>query len=98
MTAPRTTALAVVAEHGRAPAARPDQISERVRRLQAEARRLAHEHVGALTAALMQVEQLSIDIAAGGEAYPAGVRDLARRLAEECAVKSQTIAAINSRA
>ncbi len=89
------TALAVVSDIARP--ARTDQISDRVRRLQEEARGLAREHVNALTAALLQVEQLSVEIAGGGEVYPAGVRDLARRLAEDSAVRSQTIAAINAR-
>ena len=89
------TALAVVSDIARP--ARSDQISARVRRLQEEARGLAREHVNALTAALLQVEQLSVEIASGGEAYPAGVRDIARRLAEDTAVRSQTIAAINAR-
>mgnify|MGYP000020476011 CR=1 FL=1 len=90
------TALAVVSDIARP--ARAEQISARVKRLQEEARGLAREHVNALTAALLQVEQLSVEIASGGEAYPAGVRDLARRLAEDSAVRSQTIAAINARA
>lgn len=77
--------------------ARADQISQRVKLLQQEARSLAREHVNALTKALLQVEQLSVEIAAGGEAYPAGVRDIARRLADDISVRSQTIAAINSR-
>lgn len=89
------TALAVVSDIARP--ARAEQISARVKRLQEEARGLAREHVNALTAALLQVEQLSVEIASGGEAYPAGVRDLARRLAEDSAVRSQTIAAINAR-
>lgn len=76
----------------------PDTVSARVRRLQAEARGLAREHVNELTRALLQIETLAAEIAAGGEAYPAGIRDLARRLAEDMAVKSQTIAAINARA
>jgi hypothetical protein len=90
-----STALAVVADNT-APT-RADQISQRVKRLQEEARSLAREHVNALTKALIQVEQLSVEIAGGGEAYPAGVRDIARRLAEDTAARSQTIAAINSR-
>ena len=73
------TALAVVSDIARP--ARAEQISARVKRLQEEARGLAREHVNALTAALLQVEQLFCEIATGGEAYPAGVRDLARRLA-----------------
>ena len=74
-----------------------EPVATRVRRLQEEARGLAREHVNALTAALLQVEQLSTEIAAGGEAYPAGIRDLARRLAEDSCVRGQTLAALNGR-
>ena len=68
-----------------------DTISQRVRQLQAEARGLAQEHVLALRAALETVEALSADIAQGGEAYPVGVRDIARRLADDIGAKAQTL-------
>ena len=45
----------------------------------------------------LQAEALSAEIAEGGEAYPAGIRDIARRLAEEVEAKVATIEAINSR-
>lgn len=78
--------------------ARPaEPVSAKVRRLQAEARGLAREHVNALTAALLQVEQLSVEIAGGGDAYPPGVRDLCRRIAEDAIARGQTLAAINAR-
>lgn len=78
-------------------ATRPEHVAARVKRLQAEARGLAREHVNTLTEALLQVETLAIEIASGGDAYPVGIRDLCRRMAEDCAVRSQTIAAINAR-
>lgn len=89
-------ALSVVAMSP--PATAADSISLRVKRLQAEARGLAREHVTALRAALATVEALSADIAAGGEAYPAGVRDIARRLAEEVGAKAQTLELLSGRA
>src|SRR3990167_11202901 len=74
-----------------------ESVSERVRRLQAEAKGLAREHIGALDEAILKVEQLAFEIADGGEAYPAGVRDLARRLADDCDAKLMTIRAISGR-
>jgi hypothetical protein len=79
-----------------APAAGAD-LAERVRALQAEARRLAGQHVEALAASLVETQRLAAEIAAGGEAYPPGVRDLAARLCEESAAKAQTLAAIMGR-
>ena len=91
-----TPPLSVVASNA-APLSTSD-LSERIRRLQAEAKSLAREHIHALDQALLQVERLSAEIADGGEAYPAGVRELARRLAEDCEMKVQTLEAISSRA
>ena len=56
-----------------------ESLSARIRALQEEARGLAREHIVALEAALVEVERLAVEIAAGGDAYPAGVRDIARR-------------------
>ena len=84
--------LAVVTEH---PALAP--LSARIHALQDEARRLAREHVAALGAALKAAEALSAEVARGGEAYPPGVRDIARRLAEEIAAKAQTLDLLSGR-
>lgn len=77
--------------------ARVEVLSEKVRRLQAEAKGLAREHVQALEQALIDVERLAGEIAEGGESYPPGVRDIARRLVEECEHRVQTIEAIIAR-
>lgn len=90
-------ALSVVTTNGVATVRAEDTISQRVRRLQAEAKGLAHEHVLALRAALQMVEALSADIAVGGEAYPVGVRDIARRLAEDVGAKAQTLELLSGR-
>ncbi len=94
----RVTTLSVVADGRHVPAlSQREGISDRVRRLQAEARALAHEHIGALDEAILRVEQLAAEIASGGEAYPAGVRDIARRLSEDCDAKLMNIRAIAGR-
>jgi hypothetical protein len=53
--------------------------------------------VRSLSAALVNVEQLALEISEGGEAYPPGVRDLARRMVEDCETRVQTLEAIVSR-
>jgi len=78
--------------------AKPETVAERVRRLQAEAKQLAKDHIHALTAAISEVERMAAEIAEGGEAYPAGVRDLARRFAEDAEARVQTLEAITARA
>lgn len=92
--------LSVVADNDlRTTAApKPETVAERVRRLQAEARQLAKDHVHALTAAISEVERMAAEIAEGGEAYPAGVRDLARRFVDDCEARVQTLEAITARA
>ena len=91
-----SAALSVVAGNQTATAA--PSLAERIGRLQAQARNLAREHVAALEAAMAEVERLSGEIADGGEAYPVGVRDIARRMAEDCEMKVQTLEAIAARA
>ena len=91
-----SAALSVVAGHQAAAAA--PSLADRIGRLQAQARSLAREHIAALEAAMAEVERLSGEIADGGEAYPVGVRDIARRMAEDCEMKVQTLEAIAARA
>jgi hypothetical protein len=74
-----------------------ETVAERVRRLQAEAKQLAKDHVFALTAAIAEVERMAAEIAEGGDAYPAGVRDLARRFVDDCGARVQTLEAIAAR-
>lgn len=75
----------------------PEPLSERVRRLQAEAREMAREHVTALELALIGVARLAGEIADGGEAYPVGARELSRQLIADCEGRAQTLEAILSR-
>lgn len=74
-------ALAVVSE----------SVADRVRRLQAESRALAREHVAALLSGLEDAQRLSAEVADGGDAYPIGVRDIARRLADTLRLHRQTM-------
>ena len=75
----------------------PQTVAERVRQLQAEAKSLAKEHVRSLSKAMVELEQLAAEIAEGGEAYPPGIREVARALAEELEGRTQTLEAIAAR-
>lgn len=79
------------------PSRRAETVSERVRRLQTEARQLAGEHVKELKDAMSDLQRLAGEIAAGGDAYAPGIRDVARRLVEDMESRVQTIEAINAR-
>ena len=78
-------------------APKSETVAQRVRRLQTEAKQLAKDHIRSLNQALVDVEQLAAEIAEGGDAYPPGVRDLARRLVEDCEMRVQTLEAIVAR-
>jgi hypothetical protein len=74
-----------------------ETVAERVRRLQAEAKQLARDHVHTLTAAIMSAERIAAEIAEGGDAYPAGIRDLARRFVDDADARVQTLEALAAR-
>lgn len=80
------------------PPAKDETVGQRVQRLQTEARALAHDHSRSLAQALDDIEQLAAAIAGGGDAYLPGVRELARRVADDAASKGQTLDAILGRA
>jgi two-component sensor histidine kinase len=63
--------------------AAPETTAARIRRLQAEAQTLAREEVASLERRIGELAQAAKLIAEGGDAYPVGARELARRLAEE---------------
>lgn len=89
--------LSVVADNDLKTSPKTETVAERVRRLQTEAKQLAKDHIRSLSTAIVSVEQMALEIAEGGEAYPPGVRDLARRLVEDCEMRVQTLEAIVSR-
>jgi hypothetical protein len=71
-----------------------ESCAQRARRLQAEARAAAVEHIEMLEKTLAQVAQLAAEIGVGGDAYPPGARDLAARLTGDAAWCAQTFDAI----
>lgn len=87
--------LAVVADNTN-PAA--ESLSNRVRRLQAEARAIAVEHVKALEAAMDEVSRLASEVAGGGESYPVGARELARQMMGDFEGRRRALDAIVGRA
>ena len=75
----------------------PESTSDRVRRLQQEARLLAREEVEALEVRLGECAGMARVIAEGGEAYPAGVREICERMVSELEGRLQTLTAIAGR-
>lgn len=76
---------------------RRETTAERVRRLQAEARIMAREHVELLEQCLLKASEVAREIAEGGEAYPVGVRELASRMSDELPEKLLTLRALHER-
>ena len=76
---------------------KPETVAERVRRLQVEAKQLAKDHIYSLTTAIMDAEVIAAEIAEGGDAYPAGIRDLARRFVDDASARVQTLEALVAR-
>ena len=76
---------------------KPETTSARVKRLQAEARILAREQVEALEKSMNALAAQAREVAEGGDAYPAGVRDLAARLAEDLETRSQSMQVLMAR-
>lgn len=76
----------------------PESTTERVKRLQMEARALAVEQVEALERVLLEASRMAKEIADGGDAYPVGARELAGRLSADLPARADTLKAIVSRA
>ena len=60
-----------------------ESIADKIRRLRAEAQGHARSHCQHLVDQLVALEALVDDVAAGGEAYPVGIREAARQLAPD---------------
>lgn len=91
-----SASLAVVADNAVAEAQTPatEPLNERIRRLQAEARDMARRHVALLEASIVESARLAGEIAEGGDAYPVGVREMARQLTAECEARVLSLEAI----
>ena len=76
---------------------RRETTAERVRRLQAEARIVAREHIEQLEHCLMRTAEVAREVAEGGEAYPVGVREMASRMSEDLFDKLVSMRAILDR-
>lgn len=87
--------LHVVADAPIAPKA--ETVARRVQRLQDEARALAKDHIKALGHAMLDLAEMAAEIAEGGDVYPPGIRDVARRLVAEMEERELTVAAIAAR-
>lgn len=80
---------------GAAPA--PERVAQLVVRLQAEAREAGRDHIALVLAQLDEIEQILVEVAAGGEAYPPGVRADAAHLADLIAARRGNMASIMER-
>ena len=90
--------LSVVADHDLKAPPRAETVAERVRRLQAEARDAAGQHIDQMAEALTGLHALATEIHAGGDAYPEGVRALARSIAQDCESRGLTLTQIRGKA
>ncbi len=75
----------------------PETTRDRVQRLQHEARLLAREEVQSLETKLAECIVIARSIGEGGDAYPAGVRELCERLTAEIEGRMQTLTVIANR-
>lgn len=74
----------------------PKCLADKLAGLQAEIASLSREQVSDLIASLATTSQVASNVAANG-AQPPGIRDLARRIAEDCEARGQTLEAIVGR-
>ena len=70
---------------------------DRVRSLQAETLSVTRDHIAELAQAIDRMTALADEIAVGGQIYPQGVRDVARRMGQEAPVASRTLRAALAR-
>ncbi len=71
--------------------------TQRVRRLQEEARSLAREQIGEFELLLDATAKMALEIADGGEVYSIGAREICRRLADELPRTLQTLQVISKK-
>ena len=90
---PPVSGMAEVYDLGRG----PETTAQRVKRLQDEARMLAREEVERLDRDLRKLADQAKSIADGGDAYPAGMRDLASRISVDTAQRAEILRALLER-
>lgn len=90
---PPVSGVAEVYDLGRG----PESTAQRVKRLQDEARMLAREEVERLDRDLRRLADQAKTIADGGEAYPAGIRELAGRIGVDTAQRAEILRALLER-
>jgi hypothetical protein len=90
---PPVSGVAEVYDLGRG----PETTAERVKRLQDEARLLAREEVERLDRDLRRLADQARSVADGGDAYPAGIRELASRIAVDTAQRADILRALLER-
>ncbi|OYX05529.1 MAG: hypothetical protein B7Z12_03325 [Caulobacter vibrioides] len=76
----------------------PETTGQRVQRLQAEARLLAREEIERLDRDLRRLADQARAVAEGGDAYPAGIRELAGRIGVDTAQRAEILRALLDRA
>jgi hypothetical protein len=79
------------------PAEAEETPAARALRLHAEAKGAALEQVHVVGESLAKVIGLAGEIAEGGDVYPAGVRELARRLVDDLAARAATLDSLAQR-
>ncbi len=71
--------------------------TQRVRRLQDEARALAREQISEFEVLLDATAKMALEIADGGEVYSIGAREICRRLADDLPRTLQTLQVISKK-
>lgn len=71
-----------------------ENVADQIRDLLEQARNLGNGHTKDLAVAMADTSDLAAEIAHGGAAYPAGVREVARQVAESLASQLLTLEAI----
>ena len=75
----------------------PESATQRIQRLQREARLLAREQIEAMGRDLEELARRAQEIADGGDAYAVGVREMASRLANDLPQKAHGLLSIMER-
>ncbi|HEX6860507.1 MAG TPA: hypothetical protein VF138_09970 [Caulobacteraceae bacterium] len=71
-----------------------ESLTDRIKRLQDEARGMAREHIKQLEQSMHEVARLAAEVADGGDAYPVGVREMARTLVTDYEARQLSLQAI----